>query len=154
MNTNDVLNKLIAEIERRMTDNCELGKKAECFSHRAVEDNDILALIDSLQQEQPEKLLTFGGFVDKVGTWFAHLRLDKFRKTFDGETFPATELVQRYDWFVRELSKQYSDKQEQPEVDIRKELDRLELMGSNDARDIQTIARHFYELGLNARKEK
>lgn len=44
--------------------------------------------------------------------------------------------------------------QEQPEVDIRKELDGLELMGSNDARDIQTIARHFYELGLKARKEK
>ena len=48
------VNKLIAEIERRMNENCELGKKAECFSHRAVEDNDILALIDSLQQEQPE----------------------------------------------------------------------------------------------------
>ena len=40
-----------------------------------------------------------------------------------------------------------SRKQEQSEEDIRKELDRLELMGSNDARDIQTIARHFYELG-------
>lgn len=67
------------------------------------------------KQEQPENTLTFGGFVDKVGTWFAHLRLDKFRKTFDGETFPATELVQRYDLFVRELAKQYSDKQEQPD---------------------------------------
>lgn len=47
---------------------------------------------------------------------------------------------------------QWKPSEEQPEVDIRKELDRLELMGSNDARDIQTIARHFYELGLNARK--
>ena len=46
--------KLIAEIERRMSENYELGKKAECFSHRAVEDNDILALIDSLQQDQSE----------------------------------------------------------------------------------------------------
>ena len=76
------------------------------------------SIIDSLQQEQPEKTLTFDGFVDKVGTWFANLRLNKFRKTFNGEIFPATQLVQEYDLFVRELSKTYSDKQEQPEVDL------------------------------------
>jgi phage terminase small subunit len=47
--------KLIAEIERRMSENCELAEKAKAFGHRAVEDNDILALIEQLQQEQPAK---------------------------------------------------------------------------------------------------
>ena len=46
--------KLIAEIERRMTENCKLAEKAKCFGDRAVEDNDILALIESFQQEQPQ----------------------------------------------------------------------------------------------------
>lgn len=37
---------------------------------------------------------------------------------------------------------------EQPvELDIRKELASIEFMGVNDARDTETIARHFYELG-------
>ena len=45
-------NKLIAEIERRMSENLELAKVADCFGHNAVEDNDILSLIESLQQEQ------------------------------------------------------------------------------------------------------
>lgn len=38
--------------------------------------------------------------------------------------------------------------QEQPvKIDIRKELASIEFMGVNDARDSETIARHFYELG-------
>lgn len=44
--------KLLAEIERRMSENCELAENAKAFGHRAVEDNDILALIESLQQAQ------------------------------------------------------------------------------------------------------
>ena len=37
---------------------------------------------------------------------------------------------------------------EQPvKIDIRKELASIEFMGVNDARDSETIARHFYELG-------
>lgn len=46
--------RLKAEIEKQMDENCKLGEKAECFNHRALEDNDILAIIDSLQQEQPD----------------------------------------------------------------------------------------------------
>lgn len=44
--------KLISEIERRMSENIELAKTADCFGHNAVEDNDILSLIESLQHEQ------------------------------------------------------------------------------------------------------
>ena len=164
--------------------------------------NEILNLLDSFQQEQPEKTLTFDGFVDKVGAWFAHLRLDKFRNTFKGEIFPATQLVQEYDLFVRELSKTYSDKQEQPEfpttdeqvkeflaahpkvevpekyknpdwlwkekgqseVDLEQEVisyfqGMWPGIDSNIAMSfmppaILRLARHFYELGLNARKEE
>ena len=53
--------------------------------------------------------------------------------------------------------------QEQPEVDFEKELDRIwfdNKLGNyfdNDALDyahIKTLCKHFYELGLNARKEE
>lgn len=58
--------KLIAEIERLMSENCKLGKKAECFIHRAVEDNAILALVESLQQEQPEVDLKMVVRIDNI----------------------------------------------------------------------------------------
>ena len=41
--------------------------------------------------------------------------------------------------------------QEQPDVDIREEIKKLEFMGSNDARDIEAVAKHFYELGLKSK---
>lgn len=68
--------RLIAEIERLMSENCKLGKKAECFSHRAVEDNAILALVESLQQEQPEVDL------EKVTNYS---RINKLPEGFDKE---------------------------------------------------------------------
>ena len=41
--------------------------------------------------------------------------------------------------------------QEQPDVDIREEIKKLEFIGSNDARDIEAVAKHFYELGLKSK---
>ena len=58
--------KLVAEIERRMDENCKLGEKAECFSHRAVEDNDVLAIIESLQEEREIVELSFKGGTYRV----------------------------------------------------------------------------------------
>jgi len=44
--------------------------------------------------------------------------------------------------------------EEQPvEIDIRKELASIEFMGVNDARDTETIARHFYELGRQSKEQ-
>lgn len=46
------------KIDKRMTENRELAEKCvlirtyECFSNRASEDNNVLAIIDFLQQEQ------------------------------------------------------------------------------------------------------
>lgn len=41
--------------------------------------------------------------------------------------------------------------QEQPDVDIREEIKKLEFIGSNDDRDILHVAKHFYELGLKVK---
>jgi hypothetical protein len=70
--------KLIAEIDKRMDENCKLGEKAECFNHRAVEDNDILAIIDSLQQEQPE--------VDFEEEWD---RFEDWVESYDQSDYPT-----------------------------------------------------------------
>ena len=44
--------------------------------------------------------------------------------------------------------------QEQPvKIDIRKELAFIEFMGVNDARDTETIARHFYALGQQSKEQ-
>lgn len=56
----------------------------------------------------------------------------------------------------------YSLQQEQPEVDLEKEIkDTCRGYRINDyheqelgKQDIENLARHFYELGLNARKEE
>lgn len=76
MNTNEVLNKLIAEIERRMKDyNASIEKyynkqksiKAERDSWKWAECKWFLNLITSLQQEQPEMDL------EKLGEIARHL---------------------------------------------------------------------------------
>ena len=57
----------------------------------------------------------------------------------------------------------YADslQQEQPEVDLDKEIEEWIIKGREDfeldgwvAMGVDCIARHFYELGLNARKEE
>ena len=52
-----------------------------------------------------------------------------------------------------EIAKQFIDSlyQEQQDIDIREEIKKLEFMGSNDARDIEAVAKHFYELGLKSK---
>ena len=158
--------KLKAEIKNLQ---CEQGfdtGEAESAYQFAIKD--ILSIIASLQQEWTT--LTFDGFAEKVGTWFANLKLNKFRKTFDGDIFPATQLVQEYDWFVSELSKQYSENQEQPEVDLEKVIDGLTAgwIEGEEYGELQNINTHqcvaleevkdvmccMFELGLKAGKEK
>lgn len=62
----------------------------------------------------------------------------------DGEN----HIVDYADYQVTEWA---SLQQEQPDVDIREEIKKLEFMGSNDARDIEAVAKHFYELGLKSK---
>lgn len=60
MNTNDVLTKLIAEIERRINSwsicgkNSPVGQGKDTCESRVTELSDLLSFITSFQQEQPE----------------------------------------------------------------------------------------------------
>lgn len=65
-------------------------------------------------------------------------------------------MADEYDWLLTIVQ---SLQQEQPEVDLEKEINRLwdslcdELEGPHNKFDIYArCARHFYELGLNAKK--
>lgn len=127
--------KLKAEIERQKKAEgwCEVWKDtADVYYARGFRfayDN-LLSLIDSLQQEQDT-------IVINKKDWEAQ---EQFRKNKD---------------FGKPLQ------QEQPEVNFEKEWCEFEdWMESYITSDYPTyyapkeIARHFYELGLNARKEK
>ena len=68
----------------------------------------------------------------------------------------------RADAFGEVLLEIYSLQQEQPEVDLEKELknERIKLldafgpMNGEQSLAVKNFARHFYEVGLNARKEE
>ena len=71
--------RLRAEIDKRMTENCKLAEKcelvrtSEVFGNRASEDNDILAIIDSLQQELPD------------GVTHVNLAAEKYADSIEGQ---------------------------------------------------------------------
>lgn len=67
--------------------------------------------------------------------------------------------IETLEWVLKRISDLEKEEkptiQEQPvKIDIRKELASIEFMGVNDARDSETIARHFYELGCRRTAEK
>ena len=83
--------------------------------------------------------------------------------SWENEYWPESDFCTRDDEDDAILSIIISLQQEQPEVDFEKELDRIwfdNKLGNyfdNDALDyahIKTLCKHFYELGLNARKEE
>ena len=120
--------KLKARIEKWLTYDNSIDT-AFYIGRRDAERN-ILDLINSLQQEQPNKS-------------FCEENCKGYRETggkcFFGFNCPAM--------------KEY----EQPEVDLEAEIERYENevhgFDSMSSSDCRNIARHFYELGLNARKE-
>jgi len=81
--------------------------------------------------------------------------VEPHKDTFESAAACRQELIWMKD-FITSLQ------QEQPEVDLEKELKKCqehyilvkEKGFSLDWMDIETTARHFYELGLNARKEE
>ncbi len=153
--------KLIAEIDRRMTENCKLAEKAKCFGDRAVEDNDILALIERYQQEQPK--FKIGDTIHKIGenTVFPMT----IERISDGDYVCVTEHQKSF------INIKFQDDYElvgqgKTEVDLEKEIDLEwkkckptdEGMGLEFANIVNEqfddIAHHFYKLGLNARKKE
>lgn len=79
--------------------------------------------------------------------------LDEKHKEFTEKAKKDCPLQYQYMADGLEIAKQFIDslQQEQPDVDIREEIKKLEFMGSNDARDIEAVAKHFYELGLKSK---
>ena len=101
----------------------------------------ILALIDSLQQEQEPTCKTCGFYENNC-------------PFIRGKLIPYPNKVCK-DYTYSEVKAQ-----EQPEVDLEKEvLEQLDWFNAKykepacNYDDMNTIAHHFYELGLNARKE-
>lgn len=140
--------KLIAEIERRIK---ELDEQiVDIYDSKAILRKDelqrLLSIIDSLQQEQPK--------VDLVAELKHHLattskeQLEKEWKELE----PWNNIGPTVQEFL------YG---KQPEVDLEKEVgDFWDTVYGKDRRytrsiniyDFRNFARHFYELGLNARK--
>ena len=119
--------------------------------------SDVLSCITSLQPEQPdtkeqsshlEHWLAFFGCpeenIEKCATQISQ----------GYGAIRYLEGVQRGAEAVNELAQQ-----EQPEVDLEREIIKYKVPFSDDReylneQTIDAIARHFYELGLNARKEE
>lgn len=97
----------------------------------------LLSVIDSLQQEQPD----FPTTDEQIKDFLA--------------THPKIKVPEKYknpDWLL--------NKQEQPEVDLDELindflLNNSEFLVERDSKAVvQKLARHFYKLGKNARKEE
>jgi len=149
--------KLIIEIEKRVTD---LDKYKDSFETAACYQQALVWVkdfISSLQQEQPE--VQNGKFV-----FPKYL----YARTKDNKTIDMSYAPQ--DMTAVEYIRNDSIEQEQPEVDLEKDIsnylkthhlhikDGGRVVFDNDDSpnfmcDIRDIARHFYELGLNAKKE-
>lgn len=146
----DLLKKEI-ERRRKFHDDAVIkfcNNRTIALTHSAglKEDEELLSIIDSLQQEQPDFPTS-----------------DKECEEFLA-THSEVEVPDKYktpDWLWK--------KQEQPEVDLEEEVRkycgssfRFNYDEFNDSfysnafefDDVVELARHFYELGLNARKEE
>lgn len=150
--------RLRAEIERRLslleggTSHPEVVKRVEGVIKGY---NSILSLIDSLQQEHLE--------MDVIST--AKVFLEALSKT-PYNNKPITDaqiIVKQLLIFLKTPSKYNPDAiVEQPEVDLEKEIDayfdNYEIASKEDCylTHVQAcvFAKHFYELGRNARKEE
>ena len=81
--------------------------------------------------------------------------IERFSATeYEGNTLGEDVAKGALDYVLEEIIP--SLQQEQPEVDLEKEIE--EYCGDRNVRPVpdlmEQVARHFYELGLNARKEK
>ena len=126
-----------ADIEFKKTEE-NASSPVLCHFHNGcrMQALDTIDFIDSLQQEQPD----FPTTDEEIEMFLA--------------THPKVEVPNKYktpDWLWKQ--------QEEPEVDLEKIIEQTYHDGSVadtddiDHVDYENIARHFYELGLNARKE-
>ena len=170
--------KLIAKIEKRRNNALERQKNLEKIGQVTVlnemiafELNKILSFITSLQQEQPDGLcfIPLIRLIQKIPSNNWNNCVNSYAKKLchclikEGYLKDAN-VLQSYISYMNgnNVPMATMDEQEQPKVDFEKELDRIwfdNKIGDyfdNDALDfahIKTLCKHFYELGLNARKK-
>lgn len=147
--------KLIAEIERLKEETpigiCEYDKGEENGRMEVL--TSLQSTIDSLQHEQPMPDST-----KLIELWHQDKEMLK-EKDFRNDPWRLA-----YNAFMCGFGRGIAvNKQEQPEADLEKEIgaiwnprfnlgwDEKSLLSINHSA-FETIARHFYELGLNARK--
>ena len=146
----DNLWKVLPDCSNVEAGELSVREASDLGAYKALES--VTYMIDSLQQEQPIKVNTL--------TWKDINDLERiinnvhyeFRNGIGEKSF-GEEVLER---FMEER-----DEQEQPEVDLEKEIrDTCRGYRINDhyeqelgKQDIDNIARYFYELGLNARNE-
>ena len=167
--------KLIAEIEKRAKFHDDAVKACAGLNIIAIthsagwkEDTEILAIITSLQQEQPEGLhftplnrliqrIPSKNWNDTVNNYAKKLRDCLIKEGY----LKDAEVLQGYISYMNgnNVPMATMDEQEQPEVDVEREIDEYYhenlgfIISPIDTRIIvENIARHFYSLGLNARK--
>lgn len=113
-------------------------------------------------------LLEDSDFDDVDPNHLIHSHYTKVREIKTNREFWAEYSSEAAEWYEAGTGKAYSISdieivKEQPEVDIEKELKtiresdewrRMQKRGSYMVEALITVARHFYELGLNARKEE
>ena len=161
--------KLIAEIERRRKQRIEANDKiakGEIFAETEDEFNsslarygnrlvyqelfEIICFIETIQQEQPMPDST-----ELIEFWNEDKEMLK-EKDFRDDAWRLA-----YNAFMCGFGRGIAVKQEQPEVDFETEYakfsndpDALDYAFPIDLADYKDFAHHFYEFGLNARKEK
>lgn len=132
--------RLKEAVEKKYNSNDTVGDRWDLGYDTACEQ--ILDIIDSFQQEQPD----FPTTDEQIKEFLA--------------THPKIKVPEKYknpDWLFK--------KQEKPEVDLEKEIDacwrnwlspsnQKEVEGVLPKTEFATYARHFYELGRKARKEE
>ena len=170
--------KLVAEIERRMN---ILDTDSPFGIGGRVEWELVLDTITSLQQEQPDGLhfTPLNRLIKKIPSWNDTVNnyARKLRDCLIREGYRKdAEVLQCYISYMNgnDVPMVTIDEQEQPEVDLEKEMDKYYGMyrdKTGKTYDIENdepcfdweedelsehemrLARHFYELGLKARKE-
>ena len=133
--------KLIAEIQKLRSETC-ISESDDYYEYAKSE---IIDIINSLQQEQSIRKSHNESWIEETKKELQHeeelldMRLETLKR-------------------IRDKKNQFQ--QEQPEMELEKEIAQTYRDGSvadtsnMDHIDYENIARHFYELGLNARKEE
>lgn len=160
--------RLRAEIEKRKQIHFDdyfvkkSGNPADFGASNALAQ--VLSLITSLQQEQPQGLhfTPLNRLIQKIPSENWNDTVNNYAKKLCdcliNEGFRKdAEVLQGYISYMNgnNVPMATMDEQEQPEVDLKKEIDEIWDPRSMNYEVLVHIARHFYELGrLNARKEK